>query len=77
MIVAERDTTSDPACDRFFRSFKEQVVYGRIYQTIDNVRAAVRAFFERYNHEWLIEKNGPRSPLRKVDMQKIRRPHQN
>ena len=27
----------------FFRAFKEQVVHGRIYQTIDDVRAAVRS----------------------------------
>jgi putative transposase len=48
--------------ERFFRTFKEQVVYGRIYQTIADVRAAVRLFFERYNAEWLIEKNGLYSP---------------
>ena len=28
--------------ERFFRTFKEQVVHGRIYQTIDDVRDAVR-----------------------------------
>lgn len=49
---------------RFFRTFKEQVVYGRIYQTIDDVRAAAREFFERYNAEWPIETNGLRSPRR-------------
>ena len=48
--------------ERFFRTFKEQVVYGRIYQTIDDVCTAVRVFFKRYNAEWLIEKNGLRSP---------------
>ena len=48
--------------ERFFRTFKEQVVHGRIYQTIDDVRAAVRKFFELYNAQWLIEKNGLRSP---------------
>jgi putative transposase len=48
--------------ERFFRTFKEQVVHGRIYQTIDDVRDAVRAFVTRYNAEWLIEKNGHASP---------------
>jgi len=37
-------------------------VHGRIFQTIENVRDAVRAFVVRYNAEWLIEKNGYRSP---------------
>ncbi len=48
--------------ERFFRTFKEQVVHGRIYQTIDDVRDAVRTFAVRYNADWLIEKNGLRSP---------------
>jgi hypothetical protein len=39
-------------------TLKEQIVHGRIFQTID----AVRAFVARYNVEWLIEKNGHRSP---------------
>ena len=37
-------------------------MHGRIFQTIDEVRDAVRAFVTRYNAEWLIEKNGHRSP---------------
>jgi putative transposase len=44
------------------RTLKEQIVHGRIYQTIDEVRDAVRDFVARYNAEWLIEKNGLRSP---------------
>jgi len=49
--------------ERFFRTLKEQVVHGRIYQTIDDVRVAARKFFELSHAEWLIiEKNGLRSP---------------
>lgn len=48
--------------ERFFRTFKEQVVHGRIFQTIDDFRDAVRDFVARYNAEWLIEKNGHLSP---------------
>ena len=36
--------------ERFFRTFKEQVVHGRIYQSIDEVRDAVRTFVFRYGH---------------------------
>jgi hypothetical protein len=39
-------------------TFKEQVVHGRVFQTIDEVREAVRDFAARYNAAWLIEKNG-------------------
>ena len=48
--------------ERFFRTFKEQVVHGRIYQSIDELRDAVRTFVFRYNADWLIEKNGHASP---------------
>jgi hypothetical protein len=36
---------------------------GRVFQTLDEVRDAVRDFAARYNAEWLIEKNGYISPL--------------
>ena len=48
--------------ERLFRTLKEQVVHGRIFQTIEEVRDAVRAFVARDNAEWLIEKNGHCSP---------------
>jgi putative transposase len=48
--------------ERLFRTLKEQIVHGRIFQTIEEVRDAVRAFVARYNAEWLVEKNGYRSP---------------
>jgi putative transposase len=59
-FVSEPETNG--VIERFFRTLKEQIVHGRIYQTIDEVRDAVRAFVARYNTEWLIEKNGLRSP---------------
>jgi putative transposase len=59
-FVGEPETNG--VIERLFRTLKEQVVHGRIFQTIDEVRDAVRAFVARYNTEWLIEKNGHRSP---------------
>ena len=59
-FVAEPETNG--AIERLFRTLKEQAIHGRIFQTIDDVRDAVRAFVARCNAEWLIEKNGHRSP---------------
>lgn len=59
-FVAEPETNG--CIERLFRTLKEQVIHGRIFQTIDEVRDTIRAFVARYNAEWLIEKNGHRSP---------------
>ena len=48
--------------ERFFRTVKEQVVQGRIFQSIDDFRNAARDFVLRYNTQWLVEKNGHLSP---------------
>ena len=60
-FVAEPETNG--VIERLFRTLKEQAIHGRIFQTIDEVRDAVRAFTACYNAEWLVEKNGYRSPL--------------
>ena len=59
-FVGEPETNG--GIERLFRALKEQAIHGRIFRTIDDVRDAVRAFVARYNTEWLIEKNGHRSP---------------
>lgn len=48
--------------ERFLRTLQEQVIYGRVFDTIEEVRQAVADFVELYNNEWLIEKNGYLSP---------------
>lgn len=48
--------------ERFNRTLKEQIIHGRIYRNLDDLRDAVRAFVERYNAQWLVEKNGYQSP---------------
>ena len=44
--------------ERFFRTLKEQVIYGRVYMNFEEVRQAVSVFVEPYNSQWLLEKNG-------------------
>lgn len=48
--------------ERFFRTLKEQALYGRVFRTIAEVRQAVGEFVERYNRCWRLEKNSFLSP---------------
>lgn len=59
-----REPKTNGVAERFIRTLKKQIVFGRIYQDIEAVRVAVRDSFERYNQHWLLEKNGYRSPAK-------------
>lgn len=48
--------------ERFFRTLKEQIIYGRVYETVEKLRVAVDKFVELYNREWRIERLGFLSP---------------
>jgi len=43
--------------ERFIRTLKEQAIYGRVFQNLEEVRTAVRGFVDIYNREWLVEKS--------------------
>jgi transposase InsO family protein len=57
-----REPETNGVIERMFRTLKEQAIHGRVFETIDDVRKAVAEFANKYNEEWLIEKNGYRSP---------------
>jgi putative transposase len=56
----------EPECngvmERFIRTLKEQCLYLHRFQTLDEARTTIAGFMARYNHEWLIERHGHRSP---------------
>ena len=49
--------------ERFNRTLKEQVFHGRIFRNLEEVRAAVTEFKDRYNRHWRLEKLGFMSPI--------------
>src|SRR3982750_2735317 len=57
-----RQPETNGVAERFIRTLKEQVVWGRMFRNAEEVRVAVRAFVARYNEHWLLEKNAYRSP---------------
>lgn len=59
-FVKEPETNG--VVERFHRTLKEQVIHGRIYQNIEELRKNVETFIRNYNQSWLLEKLGYVSP---------------
>jgi transposase InsO family protein len=60
-FVAEPQTNG--VAERFNRTLKEQTIHGRVFRNVEEVRAAVTAFKDRYNQHWRLEKLGFMSPF--------------
>ena len=58
-----RQPATNGVVERFFRTLQEQVIYGRTFRDVDEVRSAVADFVERYNASWRLEKLDYRTPL--------------
>ena len=48
--------------ERFIRTLKENLLWLRSFDTIEELRQAVLAFKERYNRTWIVERHGYKSP---------------
>lgn len=48
--------------EKAIQTLKEQVLWIERFQTLDELRAAVRRFGRTYNQHWLIERHGYRTP---------------
>lgn len=57
-----REPEGNGCAERFIRTLKEQLLWLTRFETIDELNGALRAFRERYNAQWLIERHGYRSP---------------
>ena len=57
-----REPETNGVIERFHRTLKEQIVYGRSYQNIEELRSEVAKFIENYNKKWLLQKLGYLSP---------------
>jgi putative transposase len=59
-FLSEPETNG--VAERFIRTLREQVIAGRVFRNLEELRRAVMAFVERYNQQWRVEKNGYRTP---------------
>ena len=65
-ITISPSYVGEPECngvaERFMRTLKEQCLYLHRFASLDEARQLIAAFITRYNHEWLIERLGHRTP---------------
>ena len=60
-FVEEPETNG--VAERWNRTLKEQAIHGRVFQHLEDVRAAVAAFVEQYNQSWRLEKIAYQTPI--------------
>jgi transposase InsO family protein len=48
--------------ERFIRTLKEQLLWVRPFETVEELRLALHAWLKVYNERWLIERHGHRAP---------------
>jgi len=49
--------------ERFIRTLKEQLLWVRTFQTVEELRGALHDWLRLYNEQWLVERHGFRSPI--------------
>ena len=58
----------EPECngiaERFLRTLKEECLYLRDFETLEEARKVIGAFIERYNDGWLLQWHGYLTPAR-------------
>ncbi len=57
-----REPEGNGCAERFIRVLKESLLWGRRFDTVEELRVALQAFKETYNHGWIIERHGYRTP---------------
>jgi putative transposase len=58
-----RQPEGNGCIERFFRTLKEQLLWVRRFRDLEQLRAALREFRDRYNHHWIIERLNYRTPI--------------
>ena len=58
-----REPEGNGVAERFIRTLKEQLLWVRTFETVEDLRVALLEFKDRYNREWLCERHGHQTPL--------------
>jgi transposase InsO family protein len=57
-----REPEGNGVAERFIRTLKEQLLWVRAFDTVEELRQALLEFKERYNRAWLCERHGHQTP---------------
>ena len=58
-----RQPEGNGCIERFFRTLKEQLLWIRHFRDIDQLRASLIDFRDRYNHHWILQRLNYRTPV--------------
>ena len=48
--------------ERFIRTLKENLLWVRVFNTVEELRQALREFVHHYNENWLVARHGYQTP---------------
>jgi transposase InsO family protein len=57
-----REPEGNGVAERFIRTLKENLLWVRTFDTIEELRATLVEFAGRYNETWLVARHGYRTP---------------
>jgi putative transposase len=57
-----REPEGNGCAERFIRTLKENLLWVRRFETVEELRLALQRFRETYNRTWIIERHGYRTP---------------
>ncbi len=57
-----REPEGNGCAERFIRTLKENLLWVRRFETVEELRSALQGFRQTYNHGWLVERHGYRTP---------------
>src|SRR4029077_16761070 len=57
-----REPQGNGVAERFIRTLKENLLWARTFDTIEELRAALVEFARHYNDTWLVARHGNRTP---------------
>src|ERR687893_355668 len=57
-----REPEGNGCAERFIRTLKENLLWVRRFDTVEELRLALQRFRETYNRTWIIERHGYRTP---------------